>query len=111
MYCVIYAMFLLTDFRDVFNKTRGVEFNSVKFDQIKIFLPQIGKENYFSNFGKTKRFLAKFGKEEKLYPKIGKKSVKEKPPPFRQEPYCPRCRNFYTLDLTCYPNTFFRLIA
>ena len=79
MYCVIYAMFLLTDFRDVFNKTRGVEFNSVKFDQIKIFLPQIGKENYFSNFGKTKRFLAKFGKEEKLYPKIGKKSVKEKP--------------------------------
>ena len=52
MACIIYAMFLLTDFRDVFNKTWGVEFNSVKFDQITIFLPKIGKENLFAKFGK-----------------------------------------------------------
>lgn len=69
---IIYAMFLLADFRDVFNKTWGVEFNSVKFDQIKIFLPKIGKENYFSNFGKTKKFLVEFGKEENFTPDLAK---------------------------------------
>lgn len=99
MDCVIYAMFLLTDFRDaelISSKNLVKVWSSFPLLERKTIFPileklkvprQIWPGKLFANFGKNKIFLPKFGKEEKLYARFGEKSAKEKPPSFRREPH------------------------